>query len=384
MLIKSIKGAHVFARLLIVVACSGLCLSSCDHNEPLPIGLLAPLTEFSVELGTQGRNGAILAVEEINAQGGIKGRRVELIIRDVGKGPEACEQAIHELLAMGVKYIVGPYTSNMAEVSMRAMKGSGAVMVSPSMTTDLLDGKADEVFRLQPSNYMQSKLLAQYASSQGIKTMALVYDPENRAYSLSLIDSFAVEFEKLSGKILIKDSIVKAEPNKRTIKEVSDKLASLKVDGILTVTNGSDLALMTQYLRKGGQTARLMGGSWGMTPDLLAMGGSTVEGMIFSSPAPPAGSAQGNVIFEEKYFKRFGSNASFVSAESWEAVNIILSALKKYHYRESDKVSHYFVKNPMFDGVYDDFRFDDYGDVIRPQTLVQVKDNSFVIVSENQ
>lgn len=350
---------------------------SCQETQPIDVALLAPLTRFSVELGSQGRNGAILAVEKINAEGGIHGRPLRLLIQDVGGGPDSCEAILRSQLNNGVQYFVGPYTSNMAPAAMKAMKNSGAFLISPSMTSDMLDGKDDEIFRLQPSNYMQSRAILKLIRQKGYKRIATVYDASNREYSLSLVDSLTHEFQRNGGQVVYADSIV---PGVRTPTHVGQSLASAPVEAIFIVTTGSQLAILTQAARKNGQNAEIFAGSWGMTPDVISQGGVFVDGITFSAPAPPAGSTERNIEFERLYIKRFGTPPSFIASESWEAIQLLTLALRNTDPAKPDMVKKYLLKQTEFQGVYDNFNFNATGDVVRPQTLVKIQHHEFQVL----
>ncbi len=361
--------------LIALLVCLGL--NSCQDTKPIEVALLSPLTRFSVELGSQGRNGVILAVEKVNAEGGIHGRPIRLLIQDVGGDPDSCEAILKNQLKDGVQYFIGPYTSNMAPATMRAMKNSGAFLISPSMTSDMLDGKEDEIFRLQPSNYMQSRAILKLIRQKGFQKIATVYDASNREYALSLVDSLAHEFQRDGGQILYTDSIV---PGVRTPTQVGISLAPILVDAIFIVTTGSNLAILTQSTRKNGQKAEIYAGSWGMTPDVLSQGGTFVDGITFSAPAPPAGSSERDIEFERMYLKRFGTPPSFIAAESWEAVQLLTIAMRQTDPSKPELVKKVLLEYPEFHGVYDNFKFNATGDVVRAQTLVKIQQHEFHVL----
>ncbi|HWT16306.1 MAG TPA: ABC transporter substrate-binding protein, partial [Patescibacteria group bacterium] len=91
-------------------------VSGCGPREPVRVGFLGGLSGRVADLGESGRNGAQIAVEEVNRAGGIGGRQVELIVRDDAQNPEKAISAINELIGARVEAIVGPMTSAMAEV----------------------------------------------------------------------------------------------------------------------------------------------------------------------------------------------------------------------------------------------------------------------------
>lgn len=353
--------------------------AACSNNEPIRIGFVAPLTRYSTELGTSGRNGAILAVEEINAQGGIYGHPLELTIRDVGGGPDSCERILGELLEAGHQYIVGPYTSNMAPAAMRAMKGKNALLLTPTMTTDMLEGLDDEILCVQPANHWTAERIIEHLVQTGLDSAVAVYDASNREYSQTLVESFRKTFTAMGGKVHQIDSIV---PQVRSPSDVGQALAQVKTKAIYVATNGSQFATFAQTIRHGGQTAPLFAGTWAMTLETLSQGGRSVEGTIFSSPSPPANPEVSRNAFEIRFVERFGSPSNFASQESWEAVMALAQALRENPSGDPKQIQDDLLSREEIPGVYDNFRWNRFGDVVRPQTLVQIQNNRFVSIEK--
>lgn len=358
-----------------------LFMQACGDVKPIRIGLVAPLTRFSTELGMQGRDGAILAVEEVNAQGGIGGRKLQLEIRDVGGGPDSCERILHELLGSGHRYLIGPFTSNMAKASLRAMHGSGGLMITPTMSSDVLDGQDDEILRIQPSNSVQAQNIVDYMLGHHLDSVAVLYDASNREYTQSLADSFSLYFLRGKGTIIAYDSLV---PGLREPSVAGTHLGLLRSPAYFMVTTGANLAILSQNIIHSHPKAQLFAASWGMTPEVIEQGGRTVEGMIFSAPAPPPGSLSGTNDFEVRFLKRFSHAPSFAAVASYEGVRALAWALREGKAEDPLAVRRLLLSLPRVEGVYSDFHWNSSGDVIRPQSLVQIRQGAFVKLEQTQ
>lgn len=358
-----------------------LLLCGCGDRTPIRVGLVAPLTQFSVELGTQGRNGAILAVNEINSKGGVLGRPIELVVRDVGAGPDACSKAIQNLLDSGIQFIVGPYTSNMAQATMDAVRGKVVLLVTPSMSADILGAKDDEIIRLQPSNTQQGHAISDAMHKNGVKSVIAIFDASNKEYAYTLTQSFLKSFTSKGGTLLSLDSI---DGTSRTPAQVGKDLAKAKPDAFFFVTTGINLATATQHLRMNGSVTPIYAGSWGMTPELISQGGKAVNGMIFSAPTPPLGSNPRGKQFEKDYREHFGGQASFAAVESWEAITALARGIEETSSFDPAVVKQKLLSFETVEGVYDNFRWDSTGDVMRPQTIVQLHDGIFETVFQIQ
>lgn len=351
----------------------------CSQNEPIKIGFVGSLTKYSTELSIQGRNGAILAVEEINANGGLDGTPIELTIRDIGGSADSCEHHINELISSGHKYIIGPYTSNMAEASRQAMKSKNAILLTPTMTTDGLEGLDDEILRLQPSNFWQAEQIARHMRSLGIDSAITVYDASNREYAQTLVASFTKSFIAFGGHIQRVDSLL---PGARSAYDVAAALSSIPSQAFFVVTTGAQLASFAQTLRIGKNGAPLFSGAWGMTPETIAQGGTSVEGATFSALIPPAGSVPAKFNFENNYVQRFSTVPNFAATATWEAVMSLAIGLRHESYNDPAKVKKFLLEQETLEGVYDTFHWNRFGDAMRKQTLVRIEHGKYVALKE--
>ena len=94
-----------------------LTLGACDAPPPIRLGFIGGISEANADLGSSGRNGVQLAIEQANAQGGVRGRSIELLIKDDQLDPEQGQRATQQLIDAQVAAILGPMTSTMAVAS---------------------------------------------------------------------------------------------------------------------------------------------------------------------------------------------------------------------------------------------------------------------------
>ena len=116
-------------------------LTSCGPTEPVRLGFLGGISGRFADLGATGRNGALLAVEQRNQRGGIRGRQVELVARDDEQNNEKGLQGLRELVEQNVIGVVGPMTSSIAVAINREAEMARVVLMSPTSVTNALTGK---------------------------------------------------------------------------------------------------------------------------------------------------------------------------------------------------------------------------------------------------
>lgn len=120
-----------------------LLCAACGQREPIRLGFVSGLTGRHSDLGISSRNGATLAVDELNAAGGVRGRSLQLIIRDDGQDADRARRAVRELVGEGVVAMVGHATSSMAAATLPIVNDAQVLMVSPTVTSPDFTGKDD-------------------------------------------------------------------------------------------------------------------------------------------------------------------------------------------------------------------------------------------------
>lgn len=226
-----------------------LCLSlSACSDDPIRLGFSGTLKGKYSDLGVQGRNGALLAVEDINEAGGIDGRKIELIVRDDKNTPEGAVEADKELAAEGVSAIIGHMTSSQSMAAVRGMKDSKVVYISPTTSTPLLQGIRDNFFRVIPTLTDLSKGLAEYSVDKlGKGRLAVVWDNSNPAFTAPYKDVFVEKFAAKGGEFVGEVSIGKHEGS-IDWQKVVDELKVMNPDAVVMVTSARDLAGLPSFV----------------------------------------------------------------------------------------------------------------------------------------
>ena len=193
---QSIRFIAVFTALMAAFQIG------CQKEGPIKLGFVGGLTGRLSDLGTSGRDGAILAVEKANQEGGINGREVALIIRDDKQNPNVAKSAQRDFRAMNAAAVVGHMTSAMSVAVMDEINQAKMVLVSPTTSTNVLSGKDDYFFRILAPSHDEIRHMAQLARKMGYFTVSIVADKSNDAYSMDYADTFASVFKQWGGRVL--------------------------------------------------------------------------------------------------------------------------------------------------------------------------------------
>lgn len=354
-----------------------LFLASCSEEPPLKIGFVGGLTGRVADLGVAGRDGVILAVEEINRSGGIVGRQVELIIKDDRQDAESAKQAIRELIQEDVIAIIGPMTSSMAVVVQPLINSSQAVTVSPTAKTDQLSGQDDFFLRVTTPLSRNAQQIAIHAIQDlDLKKFAVAYDVSNRAFTEIWLKFFKQALLENGGQITLVEEFV-SQPDVPFL-PIAERMLATEPEGVLLLSNAIDTALLAQQIRKLGSKVALFSSEWASTTDLLSFGGRAVNGMAAFHSFNANSQDARYLSFKEKFTKRFGSAPSFATALAYDAASFLFAGLEKNPSRNGLKEA--LLSLGSFPGLQSKMAVDKYGDVERKLFLTVIKNSQFEVV----
>lgn len=301
-----------------------LLLASCAR-EPIRVGMVAGLSGSQAELGIAIRDGAILATEELNAAGGIRGRRLELVIKDDRNEEAELAEALAALRAQGVKVVIGPATSAMAIKALEL--APDFLFVSPTASAERLAGKDDGLVRLMASNARAAAALGRKVRARNLaRSVAAAWDRGNESYAKDYLAAFAEAWTEAGGEPPLEEAF-SGKGGEPELERVARILASSGREAVLLVAGGADAATLIRLLERSGYRGLVMVSGWSVTSDIAAFGSRALEGVIFSQQYHPDSKAPEILAFREAFSKRFGARAGFGAIFSYEATRCLADAL---------------------------------------------------------
>ena len=349
----------------------------CSNEEPFKIGFVGGLSGRFANLGVDARNGVMLAVEEINKQGGINGREVILLTRDDKQDEKTAEEAVRDLIKEGVFGIVGHMTSSMSVVGEKIASKHKIVMISPTASSSYFTGKDDYFFRVYPASSSDSAFkIANYAHKKGLKKVGIIYDASNSAHTVPSLKFFRSKFRELGGKIAF---VQEYRSGRGTdFIKLASKCVSKKIDALYLLANAMDTAIICQQIQRLGGKIPVLATDWSATKEIFQFGGKAVEVLVFSSSFNIGLDSLTFKNFNESFQKRFGYTVNFASANGYDCTNILFTSLKSSKNLSGIKKS--IIDIGVFEGVQGQLVLDSYGDVKRDYYLMTIKDGKFLPV----
>jgi branched-chain amino acid transport system substrate-binding protein len=352
-----------------------LMLAAC-HAQPIKLGGVFGLSGRHYDLGVSGRNGATLAVEELNAAGGVGGRRIEFLVQDDAQDPEQARRAVQALVDQGVVAIIGHMTSAMTEATLAQADRLHVLMVSPTTSATKYQGHDDWLVLLNLSNQASAAAIVdRMVGYHRVKRLAIIQDLSNMVFTQSWRDFVTLGLVARGAQVEV---VTFTSGGSQPLGEVAGQALAHHPDAVLVLANALDTASLCQQIRKHDTALPLFGSDWGFTQDAVTHGGGAVEGAIFTQKVDMEDQTPSFLRFRAAYQARFSRPPDFAATLAYEAVQLVALGLKRDATREGLRQA--VLEVGTFQGLQGPLKVDRFGDIERKQFLMTIRQGRFVPV----
>ena len=369
------------AGIIIVIIVVLLIVSNVrtHKSDTIKIGYISAMTGPAAKYGAY--EAGKLAMDDINKNGGINGKPLQVIFEDGKCDGATAVSAMNKLISVDkVDIVIGGHCSPESVAIAPVAEQNKVIMLASITTTPSLNNAGQYVFRTSPVSTIQSELTSQLAYKLGLRKFAVVY--EQTAYATPIAESLKTDFEKLGGTVLVYEGVTPGTTDYRT---VLTKVKNSGADALLLSPQSPDSALyMMQQAKALGIKAKIFGNDVTSNQVSINKNKDLFEGLIVTLPD-----------FDRTNPKIFGFIKEYTdtykaadlpygvwTAETYDGVNIIADALKA----NGDDVNKIktFLENDMngYHGVSGTISIGKDHNGIRNYSLMIVKGG--VVVSYNQ
>jgi branched-chain amino acid transport system substrate-binding protein len=356
-------------------------LGGCGPREAdeIRLGVNAELTGSKPTVGDSCQKAAELLVAQTNQAGGLKvGDRqmpLKLFIEDNEDKPESAAAVAQKLLSQNnVLAILGPNASGNAIPAARICEDARVIMLSPWSTNPKTTEGKKFVFRACFIDDFQGGVMAKFAREHlKAQTAAVLYDVASE-YNKGIAEFFKKFFEAAGGQVVAFESYTKDD------KDFSSQLTHIKAanPGVLFLPNYyNEVPLQAQQARRLGITCPIIGSdSWG-SEELLRLGGRDLEGCFFSTHYAADIATPTAQKFIQDYEAKYGKKPDDVAALTYDAGNLLLTAIRQAGAPDRQKVRDALASIPKFEGVTGKMKFTGTGDPTKSAVILQIKEGKF-------
>ena len=345
------------------------------EKEPIKIGFIGSLTSKNSQLSIDARNAISLGIDQVNANGGIDGRKLELVVKDDGADPEVALEKHTEFMNEGVHLILGHTTSNMAEVVLKS-QSEDLLFLSPSMSASSLKEKDDYFIRTAPQTDHQAFTFFDLMDKLSLNKAVIVYDLMNAEYTENLAE-YAQALSKDRNDYEL--TLIPFDSRSDDLKLVSEKvLDNENTEMVWMISQAIDTAVLSQLLKNKNPNLTLSSVSWSMTEDLFLNGGKAVEGMYFIGLNKAEFPSEAYISFKKDFENKYQYEPTFISVLTYDAFHVMVDALRQADSDSPKAVKQVILEGGSIDGLEETFEIDDYGDCNRKYLIYQIINDEFV------
>jgi len=339
------------------------------------VGFLGGLTGHAADLGIAGRDGALLAVEQVNAQGGILGALVRMLEFDDQQQPDSVAPLLSAMTQAGVVAVVGPMTSSVAKNWIPLTNQARLLTISPTATSSDFSGHDDYFFRVisDTTDYARSSALG-YVADPRWQRFAVLFDESNAAYTRNWVQNFRTTMLQFGAQPV--SEIGFGLPDSPDLPTLAKTTLAKKPTAVVLVANAQDTARLANLLRQGQPDLVLAGVEWSATEQLLALGGVAVEGMLMVQFMDHQDRSEGYLRFVAAFVQRFGRTPGFAEVAGFDAMRVLLNAMAQRQPAETLKAC--LLRVRRFDGLQQPVIFDGSGDSGRRAVPSVVRNRAFL------
>ncbi|MEU5880285.1 branched-chain amino acid ABC transporter substrate-binding protein [Spirillospora sp. NPDC047279] len=307
-----------------------------DEKGDILIGMDIPLSGDSAEIGPYMKNGAQLAVDEINGKGGVLGgRKLKLQAEDDACDPKTAVAAANKLVSAGVKVSVSGYCSGATLPTLPVFDRAKIPMIIPvANSAELAAQRLRHVFMINGTGDQQAAAAFTWLTRQRATKVALMHD--NTSYSKDIADRTAAELDKPGAPD--KTGVEAVTPKETDFSAAVTRVLKGRPDYIYWTGYYAEGGLLIRQFKQAGYKGRFLVGD-GSVADRLAQiaGGTNAEG-VYATMTPTPATLQGAEGWKAAYKTKFGADPGPYSTQAYDGIRVAAEAITKADGTDPDKI----------------------------------------------
>lgn len=365
--------------VILVAALAGLTFAPrLFAQEPIKIGQFASLTGKEASLGQSSNKGTMMAIDDLNAAGGVLGRPLLLVTEDTQSKPGETATVVKKLISRDkVIALLGEVASSRSLEAAPIAQAAKIPMISPASTNPKVTETGAYIFRTCFIDPFQGPVMARFARERlKAKRVALVVSTSS-AYSIGLAKFFREAFVANGGTIVLEQKYSEGD------KDFKAQLTAIKAAGVDAVFNPgyyNEGALIVRQARDLGLTLPIFGADSWEAEALIQLGGKAVEGAYLCSHYSPEDPSPRVQNFVAAYKQRFGSTPDSNASLGYDSVLVLVDAIRRAGTTERDALREAIATTRDFMAVTGKITIDSERNASKNAVIVQVRNGKFEFV----
>jgi branched-chain amino acid transport system substrate-binding protein len=368
-------------RTLLPLATISVLLASCAKSggDGIVIGEFASLTGKEATFGISSHEGTLLAIETLNAAGGVLGKKIDLLTEDNQSKAGETSNVVNKLISKdGAVALLGEVASSRSLEAAPICQQNGIPMVSPASTNPKVTETGDHIFRVCFIDPFQGTVMANFVTKTLNAKKVAVFTDVKSDYSKGLAKFFKEGLAKNGVQIVAE---LDFNGGDKDFKAQLTAIKSAAPDAVFIPGYYTDVALIAIQAKQLGLNVPLCGGDGWESQTLLDIGKSAVEGHYFSTHYASDAASPKVEAFVAAYTKRFnGKVPDAMAALGYDSAFFLADAIKRAGTTEGAKLRDALAATKEFDAVTGKMTMNAQRDAVKSAVILQVKGGKFAFV----
>jgi branched-chain amino acid transport system substrate-binding protein len=347
----------------------------------IPVGEFASLTGASASFGQSSHKGTELAIEQINAAGGVLGKKLRLITEDDQSQAGQPATIVRKLISQDkVVAILGEVASSKSLEAAPICQQNKIPMISPASTNPKVTEVGDYIFRVCFIDPFQGTVMSKFARAKGWKKIAVLTDVK-QDYSVGLAEFFVKDILANGGEI------VREQKYSTGDKDFKPQLTSIKAaqpDAIFVPGYYGEVSLIAKQAKLLGIKVPLLGGDGWVGDSLLKVAGKSLDGSFFSSHFSASDKAEKVQNFVSKFKAKYGEVPDDMAALGYDSAMILADAMRRAGTTESAALRDAIAGTKGFDAVTGMITLDANRNASKSAVILSIANGGFEFVETVQ
>ncbi len=360
-------------RFLLAFALAAPLITSCSRPsaDTIKVGEYASLTGKEASFGQSSHKGLTMAIEELNAAGGVLGKKLELISADNQTKPGESATAVKKLISRDhVIALLGEVASGRSLEAAPIAQASHIPMIAPAATNPKVTQTGDYIFRVCFIDPFQGKVMAKFALTDLKAKKVAILSSVSNAYSVGLAKFFRETFVSGGGEIAAENNFSEGD------KDFRAQLTAVKaagVDAVFVPAYYTEAALIIRQARDLGITVPFFGGDGWEAPQLLEIGGRALDGCYYSTHFSPQNTDPAVQEFVKKFKARWNNETpDAFAALGYDAAYVLVDAIKRAGTTTEPQLRDAIASTKNFSGVTGITTIDKNRDASKPAAILAI------------
>ncbi len=373
---KLTRFSALALTLLAIAGCTKKDTTTTNTNSTaasateIVVGEVGSMTGSEATFGTSTHQGIELAFEQINAAGGVKGKKFRVITLDDQGKPDEAATAVTKLITQDkIAALLGEVASSRSLAMAPIAQAHGVPMITPSSTNPKVTEQGDYIFRVCFIDPFQGTVMAKFAKENlKIKNVAILRDVKND-YSVGLADFFTQTFTKNGGTIVVDQSYSAGDMD---FKSQLTAIRAKKPEAIYVPGYYTEVGLIARQAKELGLNVPLMGGDGWDSPKLTEIGGKSIEGSFFSNHYSPEDQSPVVQKFIAEYKTKYGVIPDGLAAMGYDAAKVLADAMTRAPDLNSTSVKAAIAATKEYPGVTGVITLNEHRDPVKSAVVLKV------------